>query len=84
MGNNMKESLYFLGKTYECGKKPDCTFGLEGSTYMNVAALSSGTRCGECRHPLHLHVAFSNPELAKWLRLIHGQCANCVACADEW
>jgi hypothetical protein len=45
--------------------------------------LSSPTACSECGHPQRRHVVLPNPELARWLRLIHGGCPNCAACADE-
>jgi hypothetical protein len=37
----------------------------------------------ECGHSVRGHVVFPNPELARWLRLIHAGCPNCVACVDE-
>jgi hypothetical protein len=41
------------------------------------------SRCSECRHPLRRHIVVPNPELARWLSLIHGGCLNCAVCADE-
>jgi hypothetical protein len=40
-------------------------------------------RCCECGHSVGGHVVFPNPELARWLRIIHGGCLNCVACAED-
>jgi hypothetical protein len=81
----MKNSSISSKETYSVQKDaaPLTSSIFGGRAPESGVALAAERRCSECGHSLHRHVALPNPEVAKWLRLIHRGCPNCEECADE-